>query len=145
VLLHVGRLVIKNNEQFAAKSVEAYLNAVEDNGKPRENFLPVPLHWTHGQLNASKSTTVRDIYPQQVVYLDIFNEIYDRQAAKNTVEFAIAAGHGINDFSKLSLSESKLFVKIYQESGQVNQIALKIDWDGVDVPAMSIIGQESIK
>jgi hypothetical protein len=41
----------------------------------RKNFFPIPLRWTHGQLR--ESPTVRDIYPNQVAYLDIFNYYFD--------------------------------------------------------------------
>jgi len=145
-LLHVGRIIIENQGKYTANSVEAYLDIVEDADGKRENFLPVPLIWTHGQLNGGSSPTIRNIYPGQKVYLDVFNNIYDNEfVGERIVTFAILAGNNITEFSRLALLESKLAIKLYQESGQVNQINLKIDWNGVDVPEMSIISQESIK
>lgn len=145
-LLHVGRIVIENQGKYTANSVEAYLDTVEDADGKRENFLPVPLVWTHGQLNGGGSPTIRNIYPGQKVYLDVFNNIYDDEVVgERIVAFAILAGNNITEFSRLALLESKLAIKLYQESGQVNQITLKIDWNGVDVPVMSIVGQEAIK
>jgi hypothetical protein len=131
-LLNMGRLIVRNDGKFIAGRVEAYLDRIEDNGKCRENFFPIPLKWTHGQLSASGSPTVRDIYPGQTVYLDVYKEEYkQRPVALSRVSIDLAAGGDIKDFSELPKGRSVLFIKIYQESGQVDNVSLEIKWDGI--------------
>lgn len=137
-LLDVGRLIIKNKGLFKAKSVEAYIENITEDGELREDFVPMPLMWTHGQLNKD-GPTIRDIYPNQTVYLDIFNNMLDREmSADRSVLLAVGAGHGVPSLSQGALGESVLLLKLYQESGQVVQVKLKIAWNGRDVPTMSI-------
>ncbi len=138
-LLNVGRLILENKGKYKAKSVEVYLEQIVSNGEVRKDFFPIPLKWTHGQLNKS-GVTVRDVYPNQTVYLDIFNHIYDDSfVGDHIVKFAVAAGNDVVNLSRVATGESEVFIKIYQESGQVFPIHLKIDWDVRTVPKLSII------
>ena len=138
-LLDVGRLIITNKGRFKATTVEAYIDQITSDGIAREDFFPMPLVWTHGQLNKNGST-VRDIYPNQTVYLDVFNHILDPEYKNNSsVIFAVAAGHSIDSLSKMNLGESEILIKFYQESGQVNQVWIKADWDGKSVPKINIL------
>lgn len=137
-LLDVGRLIIKNEGRYKASGVEAYIENISSDGEARDNFIPVPLVWTHGQLN-EQGPTVRDIYPNQTVYLDVFNHIYDpNYVGESTVELAVAAGHGIDSLSKMNAGVSKMLIRLYQESGQVNSVTLKTDWDMKSVLDLSI-------
>jgi len=42
---------------------------------------------------------------------------------------AVPAGTETNELSKLAIGNSQLTIKLYQESGQVNTIILKISWN----------------
>lgn len=75
-ILNVGRLIIKNKGKFKAAAVEVSIEKIIFEEKEREDFVPVPLTWTHGHLNKDGSIH-RGIYKNQTVYLDIFNHIYD--------------------------------------------------------------------
>ena len=138
-LLNVGRIIIHNAGSHKASSVEAYIEKIIFDGKLREDFFPMPLVWAHGQLNRL-GPTVRDIYPNQTVYLDIINHVYDEYYVhEDSVDFAVAAGHGIDNLSRMNLGESELFIKLYQESGQVDEIRLKAKWKGGVVPTLSFV------
>lgn len=135
-LLDAGRLMIENKGKFIAKRVQAYIEKIVDNGEQREDFVPMPLNWTHGQLNKEGFIT-RDIYPNQTVYLDVFNHFLDIDyAGDRSVVLAVAAGMEFDSLSKLAIGESEMLIKIYQESGQVNDIKLKFSWNGKDIPTM---------
>lgn len=138
-LLDVARIAIKNIARFKAESVEAYIEKIVWDGEIRRDFIPMPLFWTHGQLSKS-DPTIRDIYPNQTVLLDILENILDPEyVGERSVRFAVATGQNIDTLSKLNLGESELLVKIYQKSGQVNEIHLKIVWDMKSTPQVSII------
>lgn len=138
-LLNVGRLIIKNEGKYIAKCVEANLDQIGFDDELRDDFLPIPLFWTHGQLNKN-GPTIRDIYPNQTVYLDLIHHYYDpNYVGSNSVVFAVAAGQGIDNLWRMNLGESKLFIKLYQESGQVDNVCIKTLWDGKNAPTVSII------
>ena len=138
-LLDVGRVIIKNSGKFKAKAVEAYIEKITDSGEIRTDFFPMPLIWTHGQLNKD-GLTVRDIYPNQTVYLDIFNHMLDREmVGDRSVLLAVAAGNDVPAFSRGALGESVLLLKLYQESGQVTEVPLRIAWNGIEVPKMTLL------
>jgi len=138
-LLNVGRIVIKNLGKYKAQSVEAYIEKINFQGKEREDYFPIPLFWTHGQLN-KYGPTVRDIYPNQTVYLDIYNHIYtDEYDGNSIVKFAVAAGDNLENLSRANLGESEVIIKMYQESGQVDHIHLNIYWDGKSAPKLAIV------
>lgn len=138
-LYDVGRIVLKNNGKFIAKSVEAYIEKIIWDEEERKDFIPMPLIWTHGELNA-KGLTVRDIYPNQTVYLDIFNHIFDPDyTGESSVIFSIATGTNYEDLSKLNIGKSELLIRLYQESGQINKVWLNVIWDGKSVPKIFII------
>lgn len=138
-LLHVGRLVVKNIGRHKAVAAEAFIEKVVSNGDVRKNFIPMPLVWTHGRLSKT-GPIVRDIYPNQTVYLDIFNHIYDYSYAGNSnVVFTVAAGHNNDNLSQMNSGESELFIKIYQESGQVDDVIIKSNYDGKNCPEISIL------
>ncbi len=136
---NVGRIIIKNKGKYKARLVEAYIEKIIFNKENRKDFFPVPLFWTHGQLNKG-GATVRDIYPNQTVYLDVFNHVFDDSyVGDNSVLFAGAAGQGIDNLIRVNLGESVVLIKLYQESGQVDDIFLKLNWDGKETPTLAII------
>jgi len=143
-LLNVGRIIISNEGKYIAKSVEAFIETIEWDDKEREDFFPMPLHWTHGQLN-EKGPTKRDIYPNQTVFLDFFNHIFDSYYVGDPVLFAVAAGLEVDNLSKMNIGTSFVKIKMYQESGQVLTFFVKAEWDGKTVPKISVISKEIIK
>ncbi len=135
--LYVGRLIIKNKGNHLAKSAEVYLEKVFDQEIERKNFFPIPLRWTHGQLR--ESPTVRDIYPNQVAYLDIFNYYFEPNFVGNRLaKFVVGAGWNYDDLTLISTGESRILLKLYQESGQVESFSLKINWTN-EVPSINIL------
>lgn len=138
-LLNVGRVIIKNEGGYVAKSVEAYIDRIKFDGEFRADFFPIPLFWTHGQLNKN-GPTVRDIYPNQTVYLDLFNHLYNTEYVKSsTVVFAVAAGQGVENLEKMNLGRSELYIKFYQESGQVDELCIEARWDQKTAPTLKIL------
>lgn len=131
-LLHVARIVIKNEGKFTARLVEPYIDKIINDNEEQEDFIPVPLSWTH--LNTSR----RDIYPNQTVYLDLFNHIFDPEYVSNrTVEFAVTAGHGVDSLSKMAIGNSEINIKLYQDSGQVDEAIINTSWNGQGEPRVS--------
>ena len=41
------RLIFENHGEATAEDVEVYVNMIYDNGIQRQNFIGVPLSWTH--------------------------------------------------------------------------------------------------
>ncbi|MBU1089940.1 hypothetical protein KKF38_04075 [Patescibacteria group bacterium] len=127
--IHVGRIIIKNEGKFKAVGVEASLEEIKDNSE--RDFFATPLWWTHGQIYEQGPAT-RDIHPDQLVGLDIFNYFPSDQATL----FAFALDkdpeksfkYTPDSFSKINLCETKLKIKLYQESGQTKEIYLAVDW-----------------
>lgn len=132
----VGRLVIQNKGRYIARSVEASLEKIICEGEDRRNFFPVPLFWTHGQVNKG---IIRDIYPNQTVYLDVFEYIWDSLQGESMARFSLGAGRDIENLSFVSVGKSNLLLKLYQESGQVDKIRLEISWEGKGEPEMTIL------
>ncbi len=136
--LHVGRLVLKNEGEYTARSVEAYLERIVYEGEERKDFLPMPLSWTHGQLNKD-GITVRDIYPNQAVYLDVFNHFFNPYiVGDRETKFAVGTGENFENLSYVNTGKSDVYIKFYQESGQVNTVHLISNWDN-GVPELSIV------
>jgi hypothetical protein len=123
---YMGRLIIKNEGKFIAKSVEPYLDNVKSS-ESKKYFFPVPLKWTHSELN-SINPSVRDIYPNQTVYLDLF--YYEKNSEK--AKFIIAAGKGLNDLETVSMGKNEISIVFYQESGQKDEFDLEIFWERTD-------------
>lgn len=124
-LLGLGRLIFTNEGRYIAKSVEACIDRIVFEGKERSDFIPMPLVWTHGQLGKS-GLHVRDIYPSQTVYLDFFRLYRDSIYVGNQdVQFAVATGAEFENLSGMNIGESLVYIKLYQESGQVNEVCLR--------------------
>lgn len=133
----VGRLVLTNTGKFVAKSVTANLEKIFYDEEERENFFPAPLKWTHGQLNKD-GETVRDIYPNQTVYLDVYNYFSDERYEDVPVNFAVGGGVEIHNLSVMNYGKSVIYIKLYQESGQVEEIRLEANWDK-GTPSIKIV------
>ena len=120
-VLNVVRLAITNDANFKAKSVEANIEEIEWDSEKRKDFIPMPLLWTHRQ-------SIRDIYPHQTVYLDILYIRHNPElVGEQDILFAVATGQDIDNLSKFNpYGESKISIKLYQESGQITMIRANI-------------------
>ncbi len=133
---HVGRLIIKNGGKFIAKSTEAFLEEIVFEGEERNDFFSVPLIWTHSQIVKDYA---RDIHPNQTVYLDVLSYSSDSRLGEPLAQFSIGAGKDVDNLSYVCVGRSKILVRMYQESGQVDEVNLEIDWDGDKAPKMTIV------
>lgn len=133
--LIVYRLLIKNEGSYRAKDVEVDVEQIYENNKPRLNFLPVPLGWTHSHA-LNKGLVTRDIHPQQSVYLDICN--YIKRNEGDLLRLSLKAGTEVEDFCQLKSDSTRIVLKAYQDSGQTIVINLLINWDGKNNPSISI-------
>lgn len=131
---YMGRLIIKNGGKFIAKSVEPYIENIEAS-KEKQFFFPIPLKWTHSELN-EKNPSVRDIYPNQSVYLDLFYYIKPYKEAK----FIITAGKGLAELEDVAVGVNKVNIIFYQKNGQVDKFSLEVVWsDRNNVPEIKNI------
>lgn len=133
--LIVYRLLIKNESIYRARDVAVDVERIYDSGKLRSNFLPVPLGWTHS--HAIGGSVMRDIHPDQSVYLDICNYIKKKEGV--VLRLSLKAGSEIKDFCQLEIGSTKIELKAYQNSGQTVVITLLIEWDGWNNPTISLI------
>ena len=137
---YVGRIAVKNNSPNIAKFVEAYVEEITDTDsgtqRQRKNFLPFPLAWTHVFVGPNLGT-IRDIQGNQTVYLDIFVTKNKQYSLQTPIK-----GPGLDQFCELT-KDSKLKIKIYQESGQVVSIIVVTKWDGEEnnPPTIDIINE----
>lgn len=118
---HVWRLAIVNNGRETAKNVQVDLVKMYDESVPRENFLPMPLPWTHTDKES------RDILPKQTVYLDVF---YHKTNSPDDVHIATRFGGGIDNFRKLKIGRSKLILTFYEQSGRSFSKEVEVSWPG---------------
>lgn len=110
-----GRLVIINESKATARSVEAYLEMLEVEISPGlfkqiENFIPLPLGWTHGHLDPRNGPSIKDIKPNQSVMLDLFST----EKGPCIVLTFVLLRYELKESCK-----SKLIIILYQENGQI--------------------------
>lgn len=139
----ITRLVIKNESNNAARLAEAYVYSISDDETNRVDFLPVPLPWAHGQFTGSKNR--RDIYGQQIVYLDTLEYKQIKSVGSLELQTDVREYAGIEQFYKLNKGVTKLDIKIYQESAQTVSCIIVVKWDGVKNPELFISSQSTNK
>lgn len=108
------RIAVLNEGNDIAKNVQVDVTEIAENGKPRDNFLPMPLGWTHF------GGEVRDILPKQTVFLDVFEHHIRRGDRFGTVNLATRFGGGIDDFRQVRINPeiSTLELTFYEQSGK---------------------------
>ncbi len=116
----VWRIAIENLGTETAKDVQVDVTKIIDNGAPRENFLSMPLTWTHLGCES------RDILPKQTVYLDLFQHHIPNQF-ETTVNLVTRFGGGINDFRELQQGKTKLELRFYYRGGKVSK-EIEVNW-----------------
>src|SRR6185437_13829969 len=113
--LHYLRLLLKNLG-YEAMNVETSVIKIEEEIREqislRQNFLEVPLNWTHGVVY-DPSGVVRNIQTNQTAYLDICSGPTDYQS------LALCTGvTGNADFRDLNPGKTTLTLALFQKSGQ---------------------------
>lgn len=125
--LDVWRLAIKNTGNDSAKVVQVdIVEIIDDKNKKRENFLSIPLRWTH------IDKEYRDILPGQTVYLDVFEQISqgDLPHLSHYLRLGSRYAQEIKDFSFLKPGISKIKLKLFQQNGKSQEIIINAKWDG---------------
>ncbi|KKQ46840.1 MAG: hypothetical protein US75_C0012G0011 [Candidatus Woesebacteria bacterium GW2011_GWC1_38_13] len=135
------RLKFKNKGMSIARNVMVYIMKVKDNGKIRENFLPVPLAWTHDGRYA------RNFSPQEVWFLDLCRK--DNIKDKVSPNLVLAAGQGVINYQKIEEGKTILQLRLSQSSSQVNNYFINLHWKKEDkfvtVDSYKLITSNSIK
>lgn len=139
--LFVTRLLVKNEGSVRAREVEAVAEQILDAGHLRENFIPMPLRWTHGQIRPGVPS-MRDIHVKQECLLDVAQvgraKLYNIPKAGDrydlklipTLKLCSEAGAHEETLSRLPLGRSRLVIAIYDASGGRAQVKLDVDWNG---------------
>ena len=123
------RLLVSNIGNYVAEDVEAYIIKVSN----KDNFLPVPLAWTHARAYMTAGV-YRNIQPHQPVLLD-FCEF---TKSRNLLKFRLAAGEEVADFCILDGTNRNIILEIYQKSGEKTSVRLKLDWKAGNNPSFSL-------
>jgi len=116
---YIWRLAIVNNGKETAKNVQVDVVKIYDNGNPRENFLPMPLPWTHTNKES------RDVSPKQTVYLDVF---YHKISDPNDAHIATRFGGGVDSFRKFKFGKTRLILTFYEQSGKSFSKEVEVSW-----------------
>jgi uncharacterized protein (DUF58 family) len=135
----VGRLLVQNEGSVRAREVEAVVERIFDGDKLRENFIGMPLRWTHGQVRAGVPS-MRDIHVKQKCLLDIIQVepvVSFRVGANGYIRTSSSrlrlcseAGGVDESLSELLIGKSRLVIAIYDASGGVAEIQLEVNWKG---------------
>lgn len=129
----IFRLLIKNKGKSSANNVEIDTSKLFEGEKIRDNFLPAPLRWTHGELFLNR--VARNIGSSQSVYLDIATfcpSNYQTDVPYMTpcsLWLSTLAGAEIQSFSNINLANTKLELKIFAENLAPSTIVLNVDYD----------------
>jgi hypothetical protein len=128
----VSRLLLQNEGSASAREVEAFVDKVLDGGQERENFIPVPLHWTHGQAKEG-SAYVSDIHVGQQRLLDLVQVERSSYPGGHslTLRLCVVKAAGRHpDLSRLIAGRTDLGIALYNASGKTTRLQVQVDWDG---------------
>lgn len=138
----VTRLLLKNEGSVSARDVEAHVEEIFDGDDKRENFVPVPLRWTHGQ-DRPGSPSIRDIHADQSCHLDIADVVrptYMGQSSEMVLCVPVEAARIVKDFCTLKAGRTRLGIAIYNASGRTTRVQVSVEWDGTwSEPEVSIV------
>ena len=120
--LQMWRIAITNEGNDTAKNVQAMVTRFIEGGQDRENFVPMPLAWTH------QEEVSIDIHPEQTVYLDIIE--HHTNTSDKKANLASPRGHGVPDFRDLKESEqiTTLEITFYGNRGRLFKTYIDISW-----------------
>lgn len=115
------RLKFLNNGRSVAEDVIVYVESVNDNGVLRQDFLPVPLSWTHD------GRYWRNFAPQEIWYLDLCrkNNIIDHNDKPVLV---LAAGQQVPVYEDIEEGDTSVVLKLSQKSGQIRNYKIDLRW-----------------
>ena len=104
------RVALKNIGNVSAKNVQCDVTKVTEGASVRENFVAVPLRWTH-----RKDDVVRDIVREQTAWLDVM--IFEKK--KESPELTLSTPHsgGVRDFMNLN-EATEVRLTVYLENGK---------------------------
>lgn len=119
---HVWRISVKNTGNDIARDVQAMVTNITEGGKERENFVPMPLGWTH------KDSDTSNIHPEQIVNLDIIEHYVN--SSNKEVQLASPRGHGVADFRNIRISDqiTKLEISFYESRGKALAVDIEIGY-----------------
>lgn len=130
------RLIFKNYGKAVAEEVEVYVNKIYDIDltEPRDNFIPVPLSWTHD------GRSRRNFNPDQYGYLD-FCRIDDTERRGSFPRLVLVAGAGIPTYEDLYPYTVQIELVIFQKTGETKTFNLSLHWE-IGQPMMHITNIE---
>ena len=121
-LLGITRLLLVNEGNTEAKSIEIYVDKILDNGVARENFVPVPLVWTHS------GKTIKSLLPQQYAYLDLvsIDHLGDDKFTLGRELFIkprlmLVAGAGVSTYQDIECVLTTLELSIFTDGANIKR------------------------
>ena len=123
------RLLVKNFGKTSAYDVEVYVTKLTDPDCIREDFLPVPLCWTHNGLK-------RSFHPNQFGYLDLCR--IDKRG--DYPKLALIPGAGVFNYETILEGTTILELTTFEASGKVKIYNVTLNWK----PGMEIVNVISI-
>lgn len=139
--LIIYRLLIRNVGKSKAEDVEITVEDLFEGNDFRDNFLAVPLGWTHASAYKG-SLVVRDIHPYQSVYWDLCKfDPAQREGhgyTEPSLNLRAEAGNEVPDFVHLKSGRSRLSLVAYQANGRPTRKTVTISWDGKEEPVVKL-------
>lgn len=139
--LHYLRLILKNFG-YEAREVEVNVLRIQEDIKKgstfRNNFLVVPLNWTHGAIY-DISGVVRNIQKNQTAYLDICSGPIDYKSLHLCTGVS-----GNADFKDLKPGRTVLTLSLFQKSGQTLYMVIEIKWEKGSMPTIEFIKTQTV-
>lgn len=123
------RLLMKNFGRTSAYDVEIYVTKLTDPDRVRDDFLPVPLCWTHNGLK-------RSFHPNQFGYLDLCR--IDNQCVNP--KLALIPGAGVFNYETILEGTTILELTSFETSGKAKKYNVALNWK----PGMNIANVVSI-
>ena len=114
------RLKFLNDGGSVAEDVIVYVNEILEGGSPRQDFLPVPLSWTHD------GHYMRNFAPHEIWYLDLCrkNNIEDG----NKPVLVLAAGQQVPTYEDINEGKTILKIRLSQKSGEIRDYQIDLFW-----------------
>lgn len=116
------RLMFENNGKNIAEDVEVYIDQIYDNGNLRNDFISVPLTWTHsGEFK-------RSFQERQYGYLDLCRR--DNTENNSIVpKLVLTAGAGIPTYQNLGEGNTILRLMIFQKNEKRKTYKIHLNWE----------------
>jgi hypothetical protein len=115
------RLIFENTGKNIAEDVEVYVDKIYDNNNLRNDFISVPLTWTHSGLFK------RSFQEKQYGYLDLCR--IDNIDDKNDIpKLVLTAGAGIPNYQDLNEGNTILRLMIFQKDERRKIYKIHLNW-----------------